>query len=111
MPFRYSLRFRLETLGSGADKRRSWCPSAACFLAARRLVGQNDDAVRADRFRVHEPQGFHLFRVPEETLPTPHNDGKDHQAVLVYEVVLHQRAHEVGAAEDEDVLAVSLLEP
>jgi hypothetical protein len=51
-----------------------------------------------------------VSRPSEEPLHPPHDDGKDHEPVLVDQAVLRQRVHEVCAAEDEDVLAGLLLE-
>lgn len=97
-------------MGSGADERRSRHPSGARFLVARRLVGHDDDA-RTQRRGADQPHTPGLARVPEEALPAPHDDGVNHQPVLVDEVVPHQRAHKIGAAEDEDIVAVLPLEP
>ena len=80
------------------------------FLSYR-PAGEYEDAVRTDLLRVHEPQFPRFPHVPEEALAFPHDYGVDHQAVLVDEVVLHQRPHQLPAAEDEDVIAVLLLQP
>ena len=80
------------------------------FLSYR-PVGEDEDAVRTDLLRVHEPQIPRFPHVPEEALAFPHDYGVYHQAVLVDEVVLHQRPHQLPAAEDDDVLAVLLLQP
>ena len=76
-----------------------------------RPVGEDEDAVRTDLLRVHEPQIPRFPHVPEGALAFPQDYGVDHQAVLVDEVVLHQRPHQLPAAEDEDVIAVLLLQP
>src|SRR6266540_669406 len=81
------------------------------LLASLRLVGLDDDAVRADRLRLHQAQGGRLASLLEQALPTAQDDGEDHQPVLVDQVVLHQRADELGAAGHQDVAAVPLLEP
>src|SRR5215218_4818474 len=77
--------------------------------AAGRLVGEDDDA-RAECLRVDEFQKRRIYLTLEETLPAPHNYGKDHEPVLVYEVVFQRRVDEISAAVDQDVLAGLLLE-
>jgi hypothetical protein len=78
-------------------------------FAYRRPVGEDNDA-RTQRLRICEPQNFRIAFVLEEPFSAAYDDGKDHEPILVDQVVLHQRVHEIAAAEDQDVLAGLLLE-
>src|SRR5215210_3574647 len=89
----------------------SWLRYLSFRFLFRRPVGEDEDAVRTDRLRVHEPHGPRLSHVLEEAFAWPDDDREDHQAVLVDEIVLHERPCQFPAAEDQDVLAVLLLEP
>jgi hypothetical protein len=74
----------------------------------RRSVGEDDDA-GVEGVCAHEFQDRLLDAFPERPPPAPQHHGEDHEPVLVDEVVLHQGVNEFAAAEDEDILAVSLL--
>src|SRR5829696_9354573 len=78
-------------------------PFAKGALLACRPVSENYDA-RVERLRVHKFQKGGVESIPEETFPTSQDDGKNHDPVLVDEAILHQRVHEICAAEDQDVL-------
>jgi hypothetical protein len=45
--------------------------------------------------------------VGKDVLAAAHDDRVDHQPVLIHQPVLHERAHQDGAAEDEQFAAVS----
>lgn len=66
------------------------------------VVGVHDDA-RVEHLRVGQREHGLLPSLGEEPPPTPEHDRKDHQSVLVDQVVLHQGVHEGPAAGDEEV--------
>jgi hypothetical protein len=84
-------------------------PPAKGALLACRPVSEDYDT-RAERLRIHEFQNGGVESIPEETFPASQDNGKDHEPVLVYEAMFHQRVDEVCAAEDQDVLAGPLLD-
>src|SRR5215217_1963412 len=79
-------------------------------LLSCRMISENDDS-RTERLRIDELQRRLVDPDPEETFPASYNNRKDHEPVLVDEVVLHQRVHKIAAAEDQDVLTGLLLQP
>ena len=89
----------------GGERPRA-CPEAG---AVRRppgvsdaLVGEDGDAV-TDGLGVDEAHGFLVAGLAEEARAGPEHDREDLQPQLVDEVVLDQRARELGAAEDDDL--------
>ena len=78
-------------------------------MSSHRPVDEDGHAV-ADDLRVDEPQRLLVARLAEEALAASEHDGEDHQPELVDEVVLDQRLHEPGAAVDDDVAVLLLLQ-
>jgi hypothetical protein len=78
--------------------------------ALRRLVGEVEDT-DAERLRVDKLQRLLITPFLKQALPCAQDNGINHKAELVEEVVGQQRPDEGGAAEDRDVLAGLLLEP
>src|SRR6266536_691038 len=77
-----------------------------CAVRRRGLVGGGDHT-RAEPPAVEQLEDRPLV---EEALPAPEHDRMDHEAALVDEAVLQQRAHQLAAAGDQDVLARLLLQ-
>lgn len=73
--FSYFADVLQDSLQAEGDERESATPAVGFLrtplLVLRRAVREDEDAVRADRLRVHELQGLRLFRVPEEALAAP----------------------------------------
>ncbi len=72
---------------------------------ARRLVGQDNDAVRSNRLGIHQLHARLLTAVAKQRPAAPEHDREDHQAVFINQVMLHERLHELDAAVDEDIPA------
>ncbi len=90
---------------------RRWAGIRACrnVGAVRRPLGVSDELVAevreavTDGSSVEETHGFLVAGLVEEALAGPKHDRVDQQPQLVDQVVLHQRAHELTAARDDDV--------
>jgi hypothetical protein len=96
------------------------CPTLVCDNVADTIAGGQAkrlyDALKCPKdyvvFTAEEGADGHceggaqvLFhRVAYDWLD-PHDDGEDHEPVLVDEIVPRERVHEIAAAEDQDVLA------
>src|SRR5215510_10686456 len=129
IPFRYSrvptlARTRLKSVSGQAPRRLriTRCPAPALgsgrkptwggggwlggvlSLLRRRLVDEDGDPV-ADHLRVGELQPLLVACLAEEALAGTQDDREDHQAQLVYQVVLDQRLDEPATAVDHDVAA------
>lgn len=83
--------------------------SLAVEVTARRLgvsdefISEVDQAV-TQRLGVGEAHRFLVAGFAEEAGSSPDCDWKDHEPELVDQVVLHQRAHELAAAVDDDIV-------
>ena len=73
------------------------------------MVGCDQDA-GARRFGGDEAESGEGTAVGEEATPRSQNQRVNHEHVLIDEVVAHQRANQLSAAEYYDVLARLLLE-
>jgi pimeloyl-ACP methyl ester carboxylesterase len=96
------------------------CPTLVCDNVADTIAGGQAkrlyDALKCPKDYVvftaeegadgHCEGGAQVFfhRVAYDWLD-PHDDGEDHEPVLVDEIVSRKRVHEIAAAEDQDVLA------
>src|SRR4051812_39224974 len=85
--------------------------ATAPVLRLRGLVGEDDDAVLADRPGLDEAERLRRGGVAEEPLALPEDGRKHHQPQLVDEVVVDQRLDEHRAAGDQNLAGYLLLEP
>jgi len=65
------------------------------------LVGEVGEA-DTDGPGVEEAHGLLVAGLAEQALAGAEHDGEDLQSELIDEVVLHQRAHELEAGQDDD---------
>ena len=85
-------------------------PSPLLASGLRRLVGEIENA-RAEGLRVDQLQRLLISPVVKQTLSAPHDDGMNHEAKFVEEVLFKQRPDQGRAAGYRDVLARLLFEP
>ena len=75
----------------------------------RGSIGE-DDYARFQWLRLGQLQRLEIVVVAEESLTATDHNGIDLESVLVNEIELHQRPHELTAAENQEVLAWLFLE-
>ena len=64
---------------------------------------KNDDTLTA-RLCFHKLLGSLDAAISKETLSSAENYGMDHEPILIYKVVLHQRLRKCATARDQDIL-------
>src|SRR5258708_30369253 len=74
-----------------------------------RLVGKHDNT-RTECLGIHKSQGC-FAAILEKSLADTQNYRKDHQPILVNQIMLPQRMDQIGAATEQNVLTGLLLEP
>src|SRR5215217_6152325 len=85
------------------DRTRMRWPSPLLASGLRRLVGEIENA-RAEGLRVDQLQRLLISPVLKQTLSAPHDDGMNHEAKFVEEVLFKQRPDQGRAASNRDVL-------
>jgi hypothetical protein len=95
--------FALAAQGQIATFFARTSPSSRRLLLLGPRGAERQDHDFACRLRLDDLQGGPVGCVLEQPLPRTQYHREDHQPVLVDEVVLHQRLHELRAAGDEEV--------